>query len=68
MQNPKHPNHEQACSNGGKTQTSKEHHCPLCNIIGTGPRFEQYHLTDLQCNGQGFKNKKSKKKWLLSQK
>ena len=41
---------------GGRTQSQKRHYCPLCEDWGQGPRYEQFHLTDKLCGGQGVKN------------
>ena len=63
MENPKYDNHQEACSKGGIVQSQNKHWCPLCKVMGEGNRFLQFHVQESKCEGKGFKNKKSKRKW-----
>jgi len=46
----------QGSKKGGVVQSKILHHCTLCDQVGFGNRFKQYHLDTKKCNGRGVKN------------
>lgn len=52
---------KEAQKQGGYTQSSKLHYCPMCDQFGRGNRFYSFHVLKGQCEGRGVKNYYSKK-------
>ena len=51
MENPKHSNHLEACSNGSKAASEKVYYCYQCDKVGKGLQMVHHHLQN-NCDGK----------------